>query len=139
MLARSSHSPCRVNCYYRGRNSIDDIGEIDGRHFLSMEFIKGEDNLTLYQFNTGTAKHYFCKRCGVYVFHRKRAAPDPIVLVYLYALPLFGGVALYLAGEGLALEGVTATLARAIAASRAMSAANQARLRKTLEAFEGGE
>lgn len=36
----------------------------------------GEDMLTLYQWNTHRAKHYFCRRCGIYVFHRKRAAPD---------------------------------------------------------------
>jgi len=36
----------------------------------------GEDALTLYQWNTGIAKHYFCKVCGIYVFHNKRAAPD---------------------------------------------------------------
>ncbi|MGY4515042.1 GFA family protein [Lysobacter sp. HA18] len=35
----------------------------------------GEERLTLYQWNTRRAKHYFCDRCGVYVFHRKRAAP----------------------------------------------------------------
>ena len=38
--------------------------------------IEGQDNLTLYQWNTGTAKHYFCKTCGIYPFHRPRAAPD---------------------------------------------------------------
>lgn len=36
----------------------------------------GEDALTLYEWNTRRAKHYFCSRCGIYVFHRKRAAPD---------------------------------------------------------------
>jgi hypothetical protein len=36
----------------------------------------GEERLALYQWNTRRAKHYFCDRCGVYVFHRKRAAPD---------------------------------------------------------------
>ncbi len=36
----------------------------------------GEAMLTLYEWNTRRAKHYFCKRCGIYVFHRKRAAPD---------------------------------------------------------------
>jgi hypothetical protein len=36
----------------------------------------GEDALTLYEWNTRRAKHYFCGRCGIYVFHRKRAAPD---------------------------------------------------------------
>jgi hypothetical protein len=36
----------------------------------------GEDQLALYQWNTRRAKHYFCRTCGIYVFHRKRAAPD---------------------------------------------------------------
>lgn len=37
---------------------------------------QGEQALTLYQWNTRRAKHYFCKHCGIYVFHRKRSAPD---------------------------------------------------------------
>ena len=36
----------------------------------------GEDALALYQWNTRTARHHFCKVCGLYVFHRKRSAPD---------------------------------------------------------------
>ncbi len=36
----------------------------------------GETMLTLYEWNTRRAKHYFCRCCGIYVFHRKRAAPD---------------------------------------------------------------
>ena len=43
-------------------------------HALSV--VKGEELLTLYQWNTRRAKHYFCRQCGIYVFHRKRAAPD---------------------------------------------------------------
>ena len=38
--------------------------------------IYGADALTLYQFNTSTARHYFCKTCGIYPFHRPRIAPD---------------------------------------------------------------
>ena len=37
---------------------------------------QGEDKLTLYQWNTRVARHYFCSVCGVYPFHRKRAMPD---------------------------------------------------------------
>ena len=37
---------------------------------------RGQNNLTLYQWNMKIAKHYFCKTCGTYVFHNKRAAPD---------------------------------------------------------------
>lgn len=36
----------------------------------------GHEALTLYEWNTRRAKHYFCKHCGIYVFHRKRAQPD---------------------------------------------------------------
>ena len=36
----------------------------------------GEDYLALYQFHTKTAKHYFCKVCGIYPFHRPRTAPE---------------------------------------------------------------
>jgi hypothetical protein len=43
-------------------------------HALIM--VTGEELLTLYQWNTRKAKHYFCRQCGIYVFHRKRAAPD---------------------------------------------------------------
>lgn len=37
---------------------------------------RGKDLLTLYRWNTMRAEHHFCRRCGIYVFHRKRAAPD---------------------------------------------------------------
>ena len=42
----------------------------------SLEIIEGDDLLSLYEWNTHRAKHFFCKRCGIYVFHRKRAVPD---------------------------------------------------------------
>jgi hypothetical protein len=34
--------------------------------------------LAVYQFNTATAKHYFCPRCGVASFYVARSAPDKI-------------------------------------------------------------
>ncbi|WP_432472560.1 GFA family protein [Amphritea sp. HPY] len=37
--------------------------------------IKGEDNLSLYQFHTHKAEHYFCKTCGIYTHHRPRMNP----------------------------------------------------------------
>lgn len=36
---------------------------------------KGGDALTLYQWNTQTAKHYFCKTCGIYTHHQRRSDP----------------------------------------------------------------
>ena len=42
----------------------------------ALTIITGEDRLSLYQWNSKRAKHYFCSLCGIYTFHRKRAAPD---------------------------------------------------------------
>ncbi|MGB2324776.1 MAG: GFA family protein, partial [Candidatus Puniceispirillales bacterium] len=30
---------------------------------------KGADMLSLYQFNTLAAEHYFCRKCGIYTHH----------------------------------------------------------------------
>ena len=40
----------------------------------SLEIVEGSDLLSLYEWNTRRAQHYFCKRCGIYVYHRKRGA-----------------------------------------------------------------
>ncbi len=37
--------------------------------------LQGEDDLTLYQFNTEVAKHLFCKHCGIHTFGQPRSAP----------------------------------------------------------------
>ena len=41
-----------------------------------IKIIKGEAALKLYQFNTKTAKHYFCGECGIYTHHQRRSKPD---------------------------------------------------------------
>ena len=41
-----------------------------------LEIVKGADALTLYQWGTGTAKHYFCKTCGIYTHHQRRSNPN---------------------------------------------------------------
>ena len=45
-------------------------------HESALNITAGEEHLSLYRWNTGVARHYFCSRCGIYTFHRKRAAPD---------------------------------------------------------------
>lgn len=41
-----------------------------------IEMIKGAERLKLYQFNTMTAKHYFCSNCGIYTHHQRRSNPS---------------------------------------------------------------
>jgi hypothetical protein len=41
-----------------------------------LKILRGEDALTLYQFNMRVAKHYFCKHCGIYPFHQTRKDPQ---------------------------------------------------------------
>jgi len=45
-------------------------------HQDHFRLLAGEEHLSLYQWNTGVARHHFCSRCGIYTFHRKRSAPD---------------------------------------------------------------
>ncbi|MGI2190610.1 GFA family protein [Shewanella baltica] len=45
-------------------------------HQSQFKLLEGADSLTLYQFHTCTAQHYFCNVCGIYPFHRKRVTPD---------------------------------------------------------------
>ncbi len=46
-----------------------------GTSKANFRIVKGEDELALYQFNTMTAKHYFCRHCGIHPFARPRIDP----------------------------------------------------------------
>ena len=41
-----------------------------------LKVVKGADKLSLYSFNTHTAKHYFCSICGIYTHHQRRSDPN---------------------------------------------------------------
>src|SRR5262245_10285254 len=41
----------------------------------NLHILSGESELVLYQFNTMTAKHYFCPHCGIHPFTRPRLDP----------------------------------------------------------------
>jgi len=62
----------RCTCSYcRMRGAVAVSAALGGITFLS-----GEDALSCYSFNTGTAKHFFCSRCGIYTHHQRRSNPN---------------------------------------------------------------
>lgn len=71
-LSENLASARRCSCSYCAmRGAIAVTAPLDG-----IRFLQGEDALTLYQFNTHTAKHYFCSRCGIYTHHQRRSNPN---------------------------------------------------------------
>ena len=44
----------------------------------AFKLIRGKDDLIEYTFNSGTAKHLFCRTCGVKSFYIPRSNPDGI-------------------------------------------------------------
>jgi hypothetical protein len=40
------------------------------------EILSGKDDITTYTFNTHTAKHMFCRVCGIHSFYRPRSHPN---------------------------------------------------------------
>jgi len=64
--------PRRCNCSICRRK-----GAVVGSVPLSgLKIVKGEDKLSLYQFDTKEAEHYFCSICGIYTHHKRRSNPN---------------------------------------------------------------
>jgi hypothetical protein len=42
------------------------------------DLLRGADSLSTYTFGTQTAKHHFCKHCGIHSYYRPRSHPDQI-------------------------------------------------------------
>jgi uncharacterized protein (DUF1330 family) len=42
------------------------------------QLLSGEEELLTYEFNTGTAKHRYCRHCGIHSFYVPRSDPDKI-------------------------------------------------------------
>jgi hypothetical protein len=55
-------------CRMRGAVAVSALIE-------DLKITSGEEKLTLYQFNTREAKHFFCSICGIYTHHQRRSNP----------------------------------------------------------------
>ncbi len=90
--------PRRCDCSLcRRRGAIAATVALDGLHV-----VKGAERLRLYQFNTHTAKHYFCDRCGIYTHHQRRSHPDQ----YGYNVGCLEGVDPFALGDVPTADGV---------------------------------
>jgi hypothetical protein len=59
----------RCTCSYcRMRGAVAVSAEMGG-----VKLLQGEELLTSYRFNTGSAQHFFCSRCGIYTHHQRRS------------------------------------------------------------------
>lgn len=64
--------PRHCNCSMcRRRGAVVATATLDG-----FRIITGAKDLAMYQFNTNTAKHFFCSTCGIYTHHQRRSNPD---------------------------------------------------------------
>lgn len=71
-LSNGLRTARRCNCSIcRMRGAVAVSAPLDG-----FTITQGADKLTLYEFNSKTAKHYFCSVCGIYTHHQRRSNPS---------------------------------------------------------------
>ncbi|MCU8040020.1 GFA family protein [Shewanella oncorhynchi] len=70
-LPNGIENPRRCDCSICRRKGAM-VGSVP---LAGIKILKGEDALKLYEFNTKTAKHYFCSICGIYTHHQRRSNP----------------------------------------------------------------
>ncbi|WP_321337138.1 GFA family protein [Breoghania sp.] len=62
----------RCNCSLCSRRNAV-VASVD---LENLRIVKGAECFSLYTFNTHTAKHYFCSKCGIYTHHQRRSNPN---------------------------------------------------------------
>ncbi|TVZ42018.1 hypothetical protein P886_1370 [Alteromonadaceae bacterium 2753L.S.0a.02] len=68
-LPNGIENPRRCDCFICRRKGA----VVASVPLSNLKVVKGQECLTLYQFNTFTAKHFFCSRCGIYTHHQRRS------------------------------------------------------------------
>ena len=65
-LARGLATASRCDCSFcRMRGAVAVTAE-------AIDIHRGREALTLYQFGSFTARHFFCAKCGIYTHHERR-------------------------------------------------------------------
>lgn len=67
-LASASRCDCSF-CRRRGAAAVTALT-------ASLHILQGQEQLTLYTWGTHSAKHWFCRICGIYTHHQRRLDPD---------------------------------------------------------------
>jgi len=67
-LASARRCDCSL-CRRRGPGAVTALT-------ARVKVLQGQDNLGLYTWGTHTARHYFCKTCGIYTHHQRRSNPQ---------------------------------------------------------------
>jgi len=62
----------RCDCSFCRRRAAPNISV----PLSALTVTRGAENLTLYTWGTGTAKHFFCSTCGIYTHHQRRSNPQ---------------------------------------------------------------
>ncbi|EGQ8469991.1 MULTISPECIES: GFA family protein [Vibrio] len=97
-LPNGIEKPRRCDCSMcRRRGAIVASVPLNG-----IRIVQGEDVLKQYQFNTHTAKHFFCGECGIYTHHQRRSDPSE----YGYNVGCLEGVNPYDLGAIEVMDGV---------------------------------
>lgn len=67
-------SAARCDCSFCRRRAAPTVtAPKDG-----VRIVQGAESLTVYQWGSKTARHHFCKTCGIYLFHNQRADPTKV-------------------------------------------------------------
>ena len=98
-LTNGLHTARRCTCSYcrmRGAIAVSaDVGDIS--------ILRGEEAISVYQFNSMAAKHYFCSKCGIYTHHQRRSNPHQ----YGVNVACLGGISPFDFDEVPVLDGVS--------------------------------
>ena len=70
-LPEGLSSATRCTCSFCRRRAAPAVTALTS----ALKVTKGAEHLTLYTWGSHTAKHYFCKICGIYMYHQRRSDP----------------------------------------------------------------